>query len=59
MPINRKYPLEVLLAACRKYPLRSWEYLMFEYVMLGGINDSLEDARRVCATGGAVKAKVT
>ena len=36
MPINRKYPLEVLLAACRKYPLRSWEYLMFEYVMLGG-----------------------
>ena len=40
MPINRKYPLAVLLGACRKYPLRSWEYLMFEYVMLGGVNDS-------------------
>jgi 23S rRNA (adenine2503-C2)-methyltransferase len=47
MPINRKYPLAALMRACREYPLRSWEYLMFEYVMLGGVNDSLADARRV------------
>jgi 23S rRNA (adenine2503-C2)-methyltransferase len=47
MPINRKYPLATLMKACREYPLRSWEYLMFEYVMLGGVNDSLTDARRV------------
>jgi 23S rRNA (adenine2503-C2)-methyltransferase len=47
MPINKKYPLDMLMKACREYPLRSWEYLMFEYVMLGGINDSLADARRV------------
>lgn len=47
MPINRKYPLNVLLEACRNYPLRSWEHLTFEYVMLGGVNDSPEDARRV------------
>jgi len=47
MPINRKYPLKVLLEACREYPLRKWEYLMFEYVMLGGVNDAPEDARRV------------
>src|SRR5450755_1659329 len=47
MPINRKYPLAVLMKACQEYPLRSWEYLMFEYVMLGGVNDSLADARRV------------
>jgi 23S rRNA (adenine2503-C2)-methyltransferase len=58
MPINRKYPLEVLLEACRKYPLRSWEYLMFEYVMLGGVNDSLEDAKRVAKLVGPLKAKV-
>jgi 23S rRNA (adenine2503-C2)-methyltransferase len=58
MPINRKYPLEVLLAACRKYPLRSWEYLMFEYVMLGGINDSLEDAKRVVRLVAPLKCKV-
>jgi 23S rRNA (adenine2503-C2)-methyltransferase len=47
MPINRKYPLNVLLESCRNYPLRSWEHLTFEYVMLGGVNDSPEDARRV------------
>jgi 23S rRNA (adenine2503-C2)-methyltransferase len=47
MPINRKYPLNVLLDACKHYPLRPWEHLTFEYVMLGGINDSVEDARRV------------
>jgi 23S rRNA (adenine2503-C2)-methyltransferase len=47
MPINRKYPLAALLAACKNYPLRPWEHLTFEYVMLGGRNDSPEDARRV------------
>ncbi len=47
MPINRKYPLKVLMEACRKYPLRNWEHLTFEYVMLGGVNDAVEDARRV------------
>src|SRR6266851_949793 len=47
MPINRKYPLAALLEACRNYPLRPWEHLTFEYVMLGGVNDSPEDARRV------------
>jgi 23S rRNA (adenine2503-C2)-methyltransferase len=47
MPINRKYPLAALFEACRNYPLRPWEHLTFEYVMLGGVNDSAEDARRV------------
>jgi len=47
MPINRKYPLKMLLQACKEYPLRNWEHLTFEYVMLGGINDAPEDARRV------------
>jgi 23S rRNA (adenine2503-C2)-methyltransferase len=47
MPINKKYPLKVLMEACRTYPLRNWEYLTFEYVMLGGVNDTSEDARRV------------
>ena len=47
MPINKKWPLKVLIEACRNYPLRNWEYLMFEYVMLGGVNDAPEDARRV------------
>jgi 23S rRNA (adenine2503-C2)-methyltransferase len=47
MPINRKYPLSELMEACRKYPLRNWEHLTFEYVMLGGVNDAPEDAGRV------------
>jgi 23S rRNA (adenine2503-C2)-methyltransferase len=47
MPINRKYPIEALLAACARYPLRPWEHLTFEYVLLGGFNDAPEDARRL------------
>jgi 23S rRNA (adenine2503-C2)-methyltransferase len=47
MPLNKKYPLKDLLAACRRYPLRNWEHITFEYVMLGGMNDAPEDARRV------------
>jgi 23S rRNA (adenine2503-C2)-methyltransferase len=58
MPINRKYPLEKLLDACRKYPLRPWERLTFEYVMLGGFNDSPEDARRVVRLLAHLRAKV-
>jgi 23S rRNA (adenine2503-C2)-methyltransferase len=47
MPINKKYPLRTLMEACKNYPLRPWEHLTFEYVMLGGVNDSADDARRV------------
>jgi len=47
MPINKKYPLEKLLAACRDFPRGSREYLTFEYVLLGGVNDTAEDARSV------------
>ena len=58
MPINRKYPLEVLLGACKRYPLRPWERLTFEYVLLGGFNDSAEDARRVVKLLAHLRAKV-
>jgi 23S rRNA (adenine2503-C2)-methyltransferase len=47
MPINKKYPLGKLLAACRNFPRGSREYITFEYVLLGGVNDTREDARRV------------
>ena len=47
MPINKKYPLKILLEACKNYPLRPWEHLTFEYVMLGAVNDSPDDARRI------------
>jgi 23S rRNA (adenine2503-C2)-methyltransferase len=47
MPINKKYPIADLLAACGEYPLRPWEHITFEYVLLGGFNDSPDDARRL------------
>lgn len=47
MPITRKWKLDALIEACRAYPLRPWEKLTFEYVLLKGVNDTDEDARRV------------
>jgi 23S rRNA (adenine2503-C2)-methyltransferase len=47
MPITRKWHLKDLIEACRSYPLRAWEKLTFEYVLLRGVNDTDADARRV------------
>ena len=58
MPIARKYPLKSLMDACRAYPLRPWEKLTFEYVLLKGINDSDADARRVVKLLANLRAKV-
>jgi len=58
MPINKKYPLAELLRVCRAYPLRPWERLTFEYVMLEGFNDSDADARRVADLLPGLRAKV-
>ena len=58
MPINKKYPLTDLLRVCRAYPLRSWEHLMFEYVLLDGFNDADDDARRVADLLGDLHARV-
>lgn len=58
MPINRKYPITKLLETCRKYPLRSWERLTFEYVLLGGFNDNADDARRLSKLLTNLRAKV-
>jgi 23S rRNA (adenine2503-C2)-methyltransferase len=58
MPINRKYPLEKLFETCKSYPLRPWEWLTFEYVLLGRFNDSPDDARRVVRLLSNLRAKV-
>ncbi|HEY5975067.1 MAG TPA: 23S rRNA (adenine(2503)-C(2))-methyltransferase RlmN [Geobacteraceae bacterium] len=47
MPVNRRYPIRELLAACKAFPLPGRRKVTFEYVMLGGVNDSLEDAKRL------------
>lgn len=44
MPVNRRYPIDELLEACRTYPIQKRKRIMFEYIMLDGVNDSLEEA---------------
>ena len=58
MPINRKYPLGDLLAACRKLPLANREKITFEYVLINGVNDSEEDALRVARLLRGIPAKI-
>ncbi len=58
MPITRKYHLKDLMAACKAYPLRPWEKLTFEYVLLRGVNDSDGDARRVAKLLANLNCKV-
>ena len=57
-PINRKYPLAELIAACETFPLGERERLTFEYVMLKDVNDSDRDARQLVRLLAKVKAKV-
>lgn len=58
MPITRKWHLRDLIEACRAYPLRPWERLTFEYVLLRNVNDSDADARRVVKLLANLKCKV-
>jgi 23S rRNA (adenine2503-C2)-methyltransferase len=58
MPITKKWHLKDLLDACQAYPLRPWESLSFEYVLLGGVNDTDADARRVKRLLSHLKCKV-
>ena len=58
VPINRKYGIEELLDACRRFPLKRRERITFEYVMLRDVNDSAEDARRLVRLLTGIKAKV-
>lgn len=47
MPVNRAYPIAALLAALKRFPLPGRRKITIEYVLLGGLNDTLEDARRL------------
>jgi 23S rRNA (adenine2503-C2)-methyltransferase len=58
MPINRRYPLKNLLSACREVPLPNRERITFEYVLIHGVNDSPDDARRLSHLLKGIKAKV-
>ncbi len=58
MPLNRKWPLAELLAACRDFPMKKGRRITFEYVLLGGVNDTDEDARRLSRLVRGIPAKV-
>lgn len=47
MPVNRRYPITELLRACREFPLPGRRKVTFEYVMIGGLNDTMQDAKRL------------
>ena len=59
VPLNKKYPIAELLAACRAYPgLSNAKRVTFEYVMLKGVNDSLADARALVKLVAGIPAKI-
>jgi 23S rRNA (adenine2503-C2)-methyltransferase len=58
MPINRSYPLEVLLEACRQYPLPAGRRITFEYILIKGVNDSTEAARRLAKLLQPIRCKI-
>ena len=58
MPVNRKYPIEELIEACRIYDLKPRNRITFEYILIKGINDSSDDAKRLAKLLRPVKSKI-
>ncbi|HKT80834.1 MAG TPA: 23S rRNA (adenine(2503)-C(2))-methyltransferase RlmN [Vicinamibacterales bacterium] len=58
VPLNKKYGVAEIIAACRRFPLSKRRRITFEYVMLAGVNDRPEDARRLAKLVAGVKSKV-
>ncbi|MGA8617137.1 MAG: 23S rRNA (adenine(2503)-C(2))-methyltransferase RlmN [Candidatus Sulfotelmatobacter sp.] len=58
MPLNKKWNLEMLMAAARAFPLRTREWITFEYVLLGGVNDEAENAKEVAELLRGLRCKV-
>ncbi len=58
MPLNKKWNLEMLLAAAREFPLRTREWITFEYVLLGGVNDTPENAKETAELLRGLRCKV-
>jgi 23S rRNA (adenine2503-C2)-methyltransferase len=58
MPLNKKWNLQMLIAAARDFPLRTREWITFEYVLLGSVNDEPENAKEVAALLRGLRCKV-
>lgn len=58
MPVNRKYSLQQLMDCCRSLPIPRRKRITFEYVLLRGVNDSVDDGRRLCELLQGIRCKV-
>ena len=58
MPINRRYPLDMLLNACREFPLPRRRRITFEYILIKGVNDSIRDAERLTKILKGIQCKI-
>jgi 23S rRNA (adenine2503-C2)-methyltransferase len=58
MPVNDKYPVEVLLEACRTYPMPNRRMIMFEYILIKGLNDADSDARQLARKLAGMRCKI-
>jgi 23S rRNA (adenine2503-C2)-methyltransferase len=58
MPVNKKYPIEILLDACRNYPMPGRRMLTFEYILIAGINDSPGDAEKLARLLKGIRCKL-
>jgi len=58
MPVNKRYPIKSLIDTCRKYPLQPGRRITFEYILIDGINDSLDDAHRLIKLLEGIRCKI-
>lgn len=58
MPVNRTYPIEMILSACHRFPLPSRRMITFEYILIAGVNDTPADAQRLAKLLRPLRAKI-
>ncbi len=58
VPLNKRYGVQDIIAACRRFPLKHRRRITFEYVLLAGVNDSPDDARQLARLLAGIKSKV-
>jgi len=58
MPVNKTYNLKSLISACRDFPIASRKMITFEYILMKGVNDRPEDAKRVCRLLSGLRSKI-
>jgi 23S rRNA (adenine2503-C2)-methyltransferase len=58
MPVNKTYPIKKIIEACKAFPLQTRRSIMFEYVLLNGVNDTTGDAKRLVRLLRGIPSKI-